>query len=131
MSDPTFNLETAFLDRLIDGMEQKADDVCEESATNIRNGMLIAMSGPKSGRFYGNHQASAAGEAPAVMTGALKANIYIEKPANGVRVVVAGQEYAPYLEFGTRYMAARPFMSPEVMRERPNFLRRAGEMFNA
>ena len=114
MSDPTYNLNISALDQLIGDLAQHADDLCEETAQSIKNGAQISMSGPKSGRFYGQHQASAAGEAPAVVTGALKNSVSVEKPAEAERLVTVSQEYGIYLELGTRYMAARPFISPEV-----------------
>lgn len=125
-----FRLNATLLDSLIDGLEQQADDLCEETAYQLRNGMQISMSGPKSGRFYGTHQASAAGESPAVRTGGLKNNIPIEKPESCVRIVTVGQEYGPYLEMGTRYMAARPFVGPEVERLKPVFDAAIGGLFN-
>ena len=92
--------------------------------------------GPKTGRIYrrGNitHQASAPGEPPATDTGVLVNSIAgdVSKTANGVvqGYVRAGAGYAGYLEFGTRKMAARPFLFPAVERNRAaiqQFLQRA------
>lgn len=54
-----------------------------------------------------------------VDTGALQASIRVEGPINGDPLayeVVAGKsrsvEYAGFIEFGTRYMRAQPFLSP-------------------
>lgn len=78
--------------------------------------------GGKTGRIYQRrtvtHQASAPGEAPASDTGRLvnSINSYL----NGSKLesfVVAGRglvKYAAMLEFGTRKMAARPFMFPAL-----------------
>lgn len=76
--------------------------------------------GGKTGRVYKRrtvtHQASAAGEAPASDTGRLvnSINSYL----NGLTsFVIAGRgivNYATHLEFGTRKMAARPFMFPAL-----------------
>jgi len=131
MIDAAFNLNVEGLDALVGALDNRADDLCEATAIELRNGMQIAMSGPKSGRFYGSHQASAPSEAPAVMTGALKNNISIEKSGEAERIVSANQEYAVFLELGTRYMEARPFMAPEVMRIRPKFIDKAGRLFDA
>jgi hypothetical protein len=130
MSIPAYDLNIFALNQIIGELAQRADDLCEETAQTIRNGAQIAMSGQKSGRFYGQHQASAAGEAPAVVTGALKNSITIDKPAEAERLVIVEQEYETYLEIGTRYMAARPFLSPEVIRAEPRFRERAGSLFN-
>jgi HK97 gp10 family phage protein len=97
------------------------------------------------------HQASSPGQPPAVDTGRLRASISVnwvgsggsgvdedgnslETPADGVnqpgssggrfRVVVGSNvEYAPYLEFGTRRMAARPFLRPAFDQVRSRILR--------
>ncbi len=91
------------------------------------------------------HQASASGEPPAVDTGRLRASISTNwtksgigrgkvdsqaQPEEGVgdpggskrmggqfKVVVGSNvRYAPWLEFGTRRMSARPFMRPSLDR---------------
>jgi len=84
--------------------------------------------GPKTGRIYMKgknrnirHQASAPGEPPATDTGKLVSSIVgdakvVDKQVQGF--LEARTAYAGYLEFGTRKMAARPFMTPAVMRNR-------------
>ena len=80
------------------------------------------VSGQKSGRTYKRrsvtHQASAPGEAPASDTGRLVNTItsYLNT-SEGESTVVAGRgtvKYAAMLEFGTRHIAARPFMFPAL-----------------
>lgn len=73
------------------------------------------------GRIYRRggviHQASAPGQPPAVDTGRLRSSytwrtgedirgVYVEVGTNVV--------YAPWLEFGTRYMKARPHLRPAI-----------------
>lgn len=80
--------------------------------------------GGKTGRIYKRrtvtHQASAAGEAPASDTGRLvnSINSYL----NGLTAfVIAGRgivKYAAMLEYGTRKIAARPFMFPALERSK-------------
>jgi HK97 gp10 family phage protein len=78
------------------------------------------LDGKKSGRLYRRrtvtHQASAPGEAPASDTGRLASSI--NTSLNGHQaVVIAGRgiaRYAAWLEFGTRHIAARPFMFPAL-----------------
>lgn len=71
-----------------------------------------------SGRKYGRHQASAPGEAPATDTGTLvnSAETEIQKDNKnqifGILSFIA--LYARWLEFGTRFMAARPFLLPSL-----------------
>jgi len=38
-------------------------------------------------------------------------------------------EYAPFIEFGTRYMEARPFMVPAAEREKPRIEKAITELF--
>lgn len=64
---------------------------------------------------------SAPGEAPAVDTGRLRASIThrVEKESGEVvGYVGTNVEYAPWLEFGTTRMKARPFMMPAIERNR-------------
>lgn len=84
--------------------------------------------GPKTGRIYMKgknrnirHQASAPGEPPATDTGKLVNSIVGDAKITGKQVqgyLEARTAYAGYLEFGTRKMAARPFMTSAVMRNR-------------
>jgi HK97 gp10 family phage protein len=80
------------------------------------------LSGEKTGRVYRRrtvvHQASAPGEAPASDTGRLvnSINSYLDR-SKKTALVIAGRGtalYAAMLEFGTRKMAARPFMFPAL-----------------
>lgn len=79
-------------------------------------------SGPKTGRIYKRrsvvHQASAPGEAPASDTGRLlnSINSSLDK-GKQMALVIAGRgtaKYAAMLEYGTKKMAARPFMFPAL-----------------
>lgn len=72
------------------------------------------MTEPKHGRLYGEHQASAPGEAPAVDTGGLINSIQgvMNSPMSGV--VFTDKEYAPVLEFGGVDMQARPIFGDVV-----------------
>ncbi len=76
---------------------------------------------PKTGRTYlirgRRHQASAAGEAPANLTGALKDSVDFKVGSSSSMVFEAGSSkvnYAGFLEDGTSKMAARPFMIPAI-----------------
>ena len=91
----------------------------------LRAGIRVAerhakasLEGSRSGRIYRirgkEHQASAPGEAPAVDTGNLKGSIKVGEVTEDHAVLETNADYAAYLEFGTRYMAARPFMRPSV-----------------
>lgn len=90
----------------------------------VGNGKKRIISGGKSGRIYksgkkGSHQASAPGESPANWTGRLL-NAIMSEASGAKAVIVAAQTvYASWLEFGTRKMAARPFLKPAIDEEAP------------
>lgn len=74
------------------------------------------LSGPKTGRIYGNHQASAPGEAPADWTGELVASGFTRYNRSKLfGEVVFSAPYARALEFGTERMEPRPYIRPAVM----------------
>ena len=58
-----------------------------------------------------------------VDTGFLKRSITIEMDTAHMQgTVTAGAEYGAYVEFGTRYMGAQPFMRPARNEQEPIFL---------
>lgn len=58
----------------------------------------------------------------AVDTGNLKNSIDVEFDSDGLTAIVAPHtEYAAFVEFGTRRMSARPYMTPAAERNRPAF----------
>lgn len=73
-----------------------------------------SMEGAKTGRTYGNHQASAPGEAPAVDVGNLKNSTQAKPVGDGTTEwdINVGAEQAAALEFGTPFIAPRPFARP-------------------
>lgn len=85
------------------------------------------LAGPKTGNIYTRgriaHQASAPGEAPANDTGRLVASIVRSLQVELIAVdITAGTEYATWLEYGTRHMAARPFLRPAVVQSLPRII---------
>lgn len=74
------------------------------------------MAGPKSGRIYiirGQlHQASAPGETPAVLSGELSASVGWRQVGLEAFEFFVGAVHAMILEFGSIWMAPRPFMKP-------------------
>lgn len=64
-----------------------------------------------------------------VRTGALRNSIQVENPRatplgeTGFReiIVSAGMFYAPFIEFGTRFMASRPYLRPAAEGERDRY----------
>lgn len=76
----------------------------------------LILSGPKSGKIYGNHQASAPGEPPASDTGRLVSSLRWEFTGSRLSIrIIAGTEYAAYLEFGTSIMLPRPFLRRAIL----------------
>lgn len=68
---------------------------------------------------------SSAKELSPVDTGLNRASIHAEFSNDGLGAeVVAPTEYAIFLEVGTRYMTARPFMGPAFELHRGRFLER-------
>lgn len=98
-------------------------------AINVRTGIQRKIQrGPASGVTYtrGNvsHTASAPGEAPATDTGTLASSIAYRKAGPLTAEIESRLDYAAFLEFGTRKMAARPSWVPTVEETRPDFVRR-------
>lgn len=57
-------------------------------------------------------------------TGQTKRSIGLEKTDNGLTAEVEpGTEYSPYLEYGTRYMDAQPFVKPALDAQKEIFKR--------
>jgi HK97 gp10 family phage protein len=111
----------AKLSRFPGAIDEASCDALEECGTGtVTEAVRLIETGSKSGRLYRRgggrvHQASAPGESPASDTGNLVKNIISELERNNKTVyVVANTIYAFWLEFGTRLMAARPFLNRAV-----------------
>ena len=85
----------------------------------VRNETLVTLSGNRSGRTYfvpgtsRTYTASAPGEAPAQATGELRQSVRTQVDNSSSMIIgYVGSTlvYAPCLEFGTRKMAARPWL---------------------
>ena len=98
--------------------EKNAKKLITEATLLVRNSAVSSiLRDPKTGQIYGNHVASAAGEAPASDTGFLASNITFDVNESSGEVVGYVTSAAPYsaaLEFGTRNIAPRPFMQPAL-----------------
>ena len=85
----------------------------QEAASKAFRGMIASMTGQKSGRIYKigknrTHQASAPGQAPAVLTGQLRSSITINRVNDYEYVVSIAAPYGRILEFAMN----RPFAIP-------------------
>jgi hypothetical protein len=79
----------------------------------VRTSQKGQAAGPKSGRMYGSHQASAGGEYSAPRTWGQHNSIDYRVTETGFEFG-AGQDYSPYLEEGTRKMLPRPDLGNAV-----------------
>lgn len=103
-------------------MEAQLSTAVKLSAQDVRNECVKSIQGgSRTGKVYVKrgvqHQASAPGEAPKTDTGRLVSSLGFRM--TGKLTALAGSdgivaEYAKSLEFGTRNMAARPFLVPAV-----------------
>lgn len=113
--------------RIAAALPREAARVVQETVLDIEGRIKTEMAAAKSGRMYGGHQASAPGEAPAVDTGALIGSIQTE--VQGTEgVVFTNMGYAVFLEYGTRHMAPRPFMTPAAEAARSEFMRKMRDL---
>ena len=77
-----------------------------------RSGIIVTIGGKR-------HQRSAPGEPPKTDTGRLAGSIFGEFSNGGLRVDVGTDVgYGTHLEFGTKNMAARPWLQPAFERNK-------------
>lgn len=116
-------------DEIARRLPEATGEVVEDTILRMEERIRVGMMGPKSGRMYGRHQASAPGQMPAVDLGNLVANVNAEMTDQTNGIVHTGSvDYAVHLEYGTVNMAARPFMTPAAEAERPAFLQGMQEL---
>lgn len=107
-------------------LPRAASVVVRATAYAIQADIQRGMTGPHAGRLYGDHQASAPGEMPAVDTANLITGLQVEAAAGSTEATVyVTAEYAAPLEYGSpaRGLAPRPYMTPAAERARPSFVR--------
>lgn len=112
----------AFEKRLDLELMARMETACIYAEGRVKDALSQTGSGTTY-RIEGRHHvASAPGEAPTVLTGDLRASLdhWVAKLGREiVGIVSVGTEYAPYLEFGTRKMAPRPFMRKTIYQALP------------
>lgn len=122
---------SAKVTRMVADIERSMDDELPKIANDMQGRMRQKISGPRTGRLYKrgrrSHRASAPGEPPTVDFGNLRRSIETDvvKSYHRVDLYSGGHEapYAIYLEFGTRRMAARPFMQNSLEEFSPFILK--------
>ena len=134
--DNTVKVEITGLSEVMAAMTAIGADVTRALGQAVEATALESMSdarkaiqhGPKTGREYRRgkkvHRASAPGQAPATDTGALVSSIYYTKVSDLEAVIGSRLDYAYFLEFGTRKMAARPAWIPAVVKNIPRLEKR-------
>jgi HK97 gp10 family phage protein len=102
------------------GSTKKVYDFLFDLATDLRTKIILSMRNTKKASwFYARqkgkkkHFPSAPGNPPAIDSGELIKQIKIISSIDEIEVL-ADTEYAPYLEDGTKFMKARPFMKPAI-----------------
>ena len=119
------DIDTAVIDRLLRESPKKADTVVAMAAFHIEARAKASMTGGGS-----PHVPSVPGSPPHRDTSALFASIHVFSDHPPLtRDVGDGVEYGLHLEWGTRNMAARPFMVPAVEAERKPFLQAFDQIF--
>jgi HK97 gp10 family phage protein len=111
-------VDTKKLQRIARQLPQRLDAVGRKAAAEMVADVVGSFGTSPPGVTYQlysprrTHVASVAGYPPNSDTGALRASIEWETAGKLRYAVLAGTEYAAWLEFGTRDMAARPFLTP-------------------
>lgn len=103
----------------IDDLMRRLDVIAQEPQYQfvrrkaLRAGIRVAK------RYAKNNMStsspSSPGSPPGVDTGNLKDSIKVGEVTGDHAILEATADYAGYLEFGTRRMAARPYMRPSVL----------------
>lgn len=102
-------------------MNQSAEERMLEATNHVRSAVLNTLTGSRTGRTYyvpgtrKRYTSSAPGEPPAQQLGDLRKSIKSGVEGEGKTIVgFVGTELekGPMLEYGTRNMAARPWLRP-------------------
>lgn len=92
------------------GFERRA---CRELGDAMREALLP---GARGGHHYARlpRRSSAPGESPQYQFGPLLRSVRTVKGTSAGHSVVVSDKTAPWMEFGTRHMAPRPFIRPAI-----------------
>ena len=100
-------------------IEQTASKRMLEAVNVVRNKALETLSGDRTGRTYyvpgtrRQYTASSPGEPPATASGELRQSVKVAVEGEGRKVVGkvgTDKKHGKWLEFGTRFMKARPWL---------------------
>lgn len=99
------------------GKEELAEFLAKHSKT-------VLEGSKKAVKLYGSKLAMLSMYSAPVDTGTLKRSIKLDIADQGLSAVVYPTvHYAMYVEYGTRYMSAQPFLRPTLQRVEPMFIR--------
>lgn len=104
------------------------DEASRALAWRIKN---TITTGSRTGKMYGNHQASAPGEPPIRYKGRLDQSIKVQRVNQYATAVYVTAEHAIYLEYGTRYIEPRPFMGLSAKLAQQSMSRRVGRILHS
>lgn len=117
------------LRRLSDDLRDEAGKAVLATAVELRADIVRSIQrGPASGITYKKsnptrtHTASSEGQPPMSDTGRLANSITFDRVGDLTATVGSELAYAPWLEYGTSRMAARPFFRPAVERMTPKYI---------
>jgi phage gpG-like protein len=106
-------------------LRKPAERAILKASIRYERAVKLVLKGPRTGRMYGDHQASAPGEPPALLTGALRNSITHTMPEwdedNAVTAEVGTSlVYAAILEWGgvagnNARILPRPYMEPTFL----------------
>lgn len=103
----------------IDDLMRRLDVIAQEPRYRVVRTKALRVGIRVAERYAKNNMStsspSAPGSPPGVDTGNLKGSIKVGEVTADHAILEANADYAGYLEFGTRRMAARPFMRPAVL----------------
>jgi hypothetical protein len=109
-----------------EGLGRRARAATFKFLERVRESIRTKMRGPKRGRIYVRngkvHQASAAGEAPAIVSGETYRSIQVRNIGLGGSAQISIGGAARFLK-GTRRMAPRWMLEDEIKEQRPAFQR--------
>ncbi len=123
------------LRRLAGDLREEAGKAVLATAVEMRADIVKSIQrGPASGVTYKKsnptrtHTASAPGQPPMSDIGRLANSITFDRLGDLTATVGSALNYAPWLEYGTSRMAARPFFRPAVERMRPKYIGKLEEL---
>lgn len=101
-------------------MRKLKDNVTLDDVKRVvkHNGQELQKKAQKHADFRGHYE----GKKFVPPTGNLKRSIALEMKSNGLTAEVEpGAEYAAYVEFGTRFMDAQPYLKPAYNEQKQKF----------